>query len=147
MTRYLAGFIFGAGCALALMSIGREKVALVPAQETAPKAAEAQKPDDHVSPVFEGLVGRDPDGVRQEPTLSSRVSVYLTKGRGAGIAGVFYRKQSAIELRDRGLNTVAHEVSHFVDRTLWDRDIDDDETEAYLQGFYTDCVWDLIKGR
>jgi hypothetical protein len=43
------------------------------------------------------------------------------------------------------LDTVAHEVSHFVDTVMHDYALLDDHYEAYLQGSWTKCVWELVE--
>lgn len=44
------------------------------------------------------------------------------------------------------INTVAHEVSHYVDRLVHVKGIEDTETRAYLQGHLTACVFDKVLG-
>lgn len=41
-------------------------------------------------------------------------------------------------------NVIAHEVSHWVDAIVGSKGINDTETRAYLQGYFTQCVTDLI---
>lgn len=46
-----------------------------------------------------------------------------------------------------GLNiqTVAHEVSHLVDTLMIRYAIQDEHYEAYLQGFWTECVYEILQ--
>ena len=75
--------------------------------------------------------------------MMSSVEVYVVEDAGENIAGRFYSKQSAIVLVITDLSVVAHEVSHFVDFVVNQKGINDTETRAYLQGYFTNCVYKL----
>lgn len=56
--------------------------------------------------------------------------------------------KNTIYLRDRaGLNieTVSHEVSHMVDTMMVRYKIEDPHFRAYLQGYWTQCVWKVVE--
>ena len=49
-----------------------------------------------------------------------------------------------IALRETNVNIISHEVSHYVDYIVKRKNINDGETRAYLQGYFTQCVYDLV---
>lgn len=57
----------------------------------------------------------------------------------------FYGSPVAIVLEERDLNTVAHEVSHFVDWAMKKKGIRDGEARAYMQGYFTECVYETAR--
>lgn len=93
-------------------------------------------------------------GVCVDETILASVKVYMVDSlnepeddaQGGIVGGRFYQKEVAIVLVKTDLNSVAHEVSHLVDWIMFEKGITDDETEAYLQGYFTECVYDLTWG-
>jgi hypothetical protein len=64
----------------------------------------------------------------------------------ADALGMFYPyPKPTIALGVTDLDTVTHEVSHFVDHVMMQKGIYDDELEAWLQGGWTKCVYDLVQ--
>lgn len=49
-----------------------------------------------------------------------------------------------VKLGNVNIDVVSHEVHHFVDASTGAKGIDDGETAAYMQGYFTQCVWDLL---
>lgn len=45
------------------------------------------------------------------------------------------------------VNTIAHEVSHAVDDIMIWYDFKDPHYEAWLQGSYTSCVWQVVQSK
>lgn len=60
-----------------------------------------------------------------------------------GILGQFGPR--GIFIKERSVDTVSHEVSHFVDVMVEAKGIHDGETRAYLQGYFSECVWTAVK--
>ena len=63
-------------------------------------------------------------------------------------AGQWSPQDRVISLNEEGgrdIDTVAHEVSHMVDTVMESHHISDDHFEAYLQGVYTLCVWQIVE--
>lgn len=50
-----------------------------------------------------------------------------------------------IKLREVDIDTVAHEVNHLVKDLVKQYGITDPHYEAYAQGFWTKCVWDIVQ--
>jgi len=64
-----------------------------------------------------------------------------------GAVGRWIPSQMTIDLSPKGgmdVDTVAHEVFHFVEDVMEWYDIKDPHYGAYLQGNWTDCVWQLV---
>lgn len=54
----------------------------------------------------------------------------------------------AIMLREdvgMDIDTIAHEVSHMVDTVMDDYNVKDQHYEAWLQGQWTRCVWEIVE--
>ncbi len=88
-------------------------------------------------------------GVCQTDSLPAKVKIYKATLllEDEKVMGLFHsdRKSGAsVYFVDTGINTVAHEVSHFVDYALARLGINDKETEAYLQGYFTQCVYEKL---
>lgn len=84
-------------------------------------------------------------GTCQEQTLNSEVIVFKSPNVGENVGGDFTPSNPArIRLVDTSIKTIAHEASHLVDSLLQKRGITDFEVEAYLQGFYTQCIYNLL---
>lgn len=45
------------------------------------------------------------------------------------------------------VDVISHEVSHFVDRIIESRGLEGTEVRAYLQGYLTNCVTNLVKSK
>lgn len=77
-----------------------------------------------------------------DDAIKATVGIYKVKSLllNDSTRGLFWDKTYTIALVDTDINTIAHEVSHFVDRVVADKKIHDGETRAYLQGYFTDCV-------
>lgn len=76
-------------------------------------------------------------------TLNTSVTIYRADDLGDATAR-FYRDDLAIVFVQGGTSAIAHEVSHFVDYVVHQRGIDDPETRAYLQGYFTECVDNIL---
>ena len=50
-----------------------------------------------------------------------------------------------IYLEDYGVDTVSHEVHHMVDDAYQTFNMGDDHLKAYMQGFYTGCVMEIVE--
>jgi len=74
-----------------------------------------------------------------------RIEVLLNKDMTAK-GKFFYDGNSyvGIALRETNVNIISHEVSHYVDYIVKRKNINDGETRAYLQGYFTQCVYDLV---
>lgn len=102
-----------------------------------------------ISTQEEKLDEKDFVGKCESVDMQASVGVYLKVLR-PGLNGQFYTqggnpiivlsKVSSISYQ----NLVSHEVSHFVDALVSAKGINDGETRAYLQGYFTDCVYKLI---
>lgn len=88
-----------------------------------------------------------------DDTMRTNVVVYIVEtlnkegDGGMPVGGAFYAHEMAIVLVDTDINTVAHEVSHLVDWVVQEKGIHDDETRAYLQGYFTECVYQNSFGK
>ena len=71
------------------------------------------------------------------------VEVYVVDG--VEYDGQYFIDPPTIVLSNTGINTIAHEVSHYVDDLTYVHGISDGETRAYLQGYFTKCVYDLTR--
>lgn len=78
-------------------------------------------------------------------TMYAGVNIYLTDNIGENTVGRFYNEEATIVLTNSDIDAVAHEVSHFVDYVIKKKSIHDAETRAYLQGYFTDCVYSKVK--
>lgn len=95
---------------------------------------------------------KDYVGTCETEVFLAKVKVYSTDVLPSGVLGKFYftnqRRDSGVIAVSRGdrdvIDTVAHEVSHFVDHVVGGAGINDTETRAYLQGYYTQCVVNLL---
>lgn len=82
-------------------------------------------------------------------TFYAKLDVYLSTSLPEGVLGRFYLMdgQGVIELdKSNGMdiNTIAHEVSHWVDRIVVAHALEGTEVRAYLQGYFTECVMSLV---
>ena len=85
-------------------------------------------------------------GVCWDNTLSSTVSVYTADLPG-DVIGRFIADKNMIIISKIGgfsVQNIAHEVSHLVDDIIFYKGIRDGETRAYLQGYFTDCIYKLL---
>ena len=85
-----------------------------------------------------------------ERTFNTSVRIYVLESLGdEETVGRFYTYENAIALKKSHItvSNVAHEVSHLVDQIVYVRGIHDGETRAYLQGYYTNCVWQNVRER
>lgn len=80
------------------------------------------------------------------------VAIYETTGlknsNGQFRSSKEYGYQIILNEKSRGryiIGTISHEVSHLVDNMTASLGIEDTETEAYLQGFFTGCIQDLVQ--
>jgi len=73
-------------------------------------------------------------------TMQMGVHVYVVNKIPDNVEGQFYQNEYSIVLVKTSINTIAHEVSHFVDFSMKQKNIKDSETKAYLQGYFTECV-------
>ena len=73
------------------------------------------------------------------------VGIYLTDYIEEDILGRFYGVNVVIAVTSDDLKIVAHEVSHLIDYVVKQKNIRDVETRAYLQGYFTDCVYTKVK--
>lgn len=65
-----------------------------------------------------------------------------------GVVGMWVASRDTIMLRtDHGadIDTVAHEVSHMVDTMMERYKVQDNHYEAWLQGQWTRCVWEIVE--
>lgn len=77
---------------------------------------------------------------------NSWLSVYLAeRDPKSSLGGYFNSETVSITFIDTTINTIAHEVSHYVDYVMKSRDVHDEEARAYLQGYVTECVYASIK--
>lgn len=58
--------------------------------------------------------------------------------------GEWRPESQEIALEDMTVDTMAHEVSHAVEDILEDHGIQHEHLEAYLQGYLTQCVYDIV---
>lgn len=72
------------------------------------------------------------------------VDIYMTDDIGKNIVGRYYNDEETIVLTTNSIDVVAHEVSHFVDSIVKQKGIHDAETRAYLQGYFTECVYSKL---
>lgn len=79
-------------------------------------------------------------------SMKASVGVYVVDKLPNDYVGRYYADRQVIVLVDTDIETVAHEVSHFVDDVMRTKQIEDGETRAYLQGYFTDCVENLTWG-
>lgn len=84
-------------------------------------------------------------GVCRSETFKDEADVYMMPERKTGILGQYIANQRAIVLRSKDIDTIAHEVSHLVDSIVATHGINDGESRAYLQGYFTKCVYDTIR--
>jgi hypothetical protein len=97
-----------------------------------------------VESIFKELPDEANAGVCVSNTFDVSLSVYVIDDLGGPNA--IYAKEPVAVVFERGqmsVNIVSHEVSHFVDHVVALKQINDTETRAYLQGYFTDCVLDF----
>ena len=82
-------------------------------------------------------------GTCKADSMLTSVDVYWTSDFKDGFQGLFNTELSIIILGSSNISIVTHEVSHFVDYVMYRKGINDGETRAYLQGYFTECVWRL----
>lgn len=78
-------------------------------------------------------------------SLHAGFEVFYAPDLGKNIGGRTHTDPLAIFLRNTDIDTVAHEVSHAVDTIVSEKGIQDGETRAYLQGYFTDCVYTIAE--
>lgn len=81
--------------------------------------------------------------------MEATVHVYLSDNLQEGVQGMYMPSYRVIAIRKTDLqislaNVVSHEVSHYVDDMTQVKGINDGETRAYMEGYFTDCVMGLI---
>lgn len=59
--------------------------------------------------------------------------------------GEWLESTKTLKLRDTDVDTIAHEVNHLVHSMLRENHITDDHMFAYAQGFWTQCVFDIVE--
>lgn len=78
--------------------------------------------------------------------------IYLPSELPGNLEGQFHSESTGkiflvVKKNSDYQNVVPHEVSHFTDYLIDLLVLSDKETRAYIQGYFTDCVTDLIKSR
>lgn len=59
--------------------------------------------------------------------------------------GVWQPRNDTIYLEAYDVDTVSHEVHHMVDDAYQKFNMGDDHLKAYMQGFYTGCVMEIVE--
>lgn len=73
---------------------------------------------------------------------------YPVREEGSRTIGTWDEDVNTIFLRPNGglnIATVSHEVSHMVDTFMEKRPNIDPHYRAYLQGYWTECVWRIVE--
>lgn len=99
--------------------------------------------------VVNPLPKKDYVGTCSDMALEASVDVYESNDMSSSTMGFFNSTTDEIAVRKTGLeipeiDIVAHEVSHFVDWITAQKGINDGETRAYLQGYFTECVAEMV---
>lgn len=99
---------------------------------------------------WEPLSPKEKVGECVSTDIHAHLQVYISdKLPATGVEGMFIPSSGSIVVKETSkslelLEIVAHEVSHFVDAVVRAKNINDGETRAYLQGYFTDCVYKLV---
>lgn len=87
-------------------------------------------------------------GSCRDELIRSTLEIYTSASLPLGIDGVYYNDAFGVVFATStsiGLTVVAHEVSHFVDNIMVKKGIHDGETRAYIQGYFTNCIYEKLK--